>query len=179
MKLWRILDLRFDMKRKQKNENIISFSNLVEAVQKIHNELAKQARFAVNISLTLRNCLIGRYIHEYELHGSDRAKYGENLIDMLAISLGDIPRTQKRELNRYRLFYKTYPQIGETLSPQLIENLNLQETTVIQIGEAVSPQLNSSINLCRKLSFSHFDLLIVIDDAAKRAFYEIECMRGN
>ena len=34
---------------------------------------------AVNISLTLRNWLIGCYIAEYELNGEDRAAYGEKV----------------------------------------------------------------------------------------------------
>ena len=85
--------------------------------------------------------MIGGYIHKYELLGSDRAKYGDKLIEKLAQSLGHIPRTQKRELNRYRLFYKVYPQTGETLSPQ-------------------SKHPN---DLVLKLSFSHLDLLVAIE----------------
>lgn len=30
-----------------------------------------------------------------------------------------------------------------------------------------------------RLSYSHFDLLVDIDDDTKRSFYEIECLRGN
>ncbi len=33
--------------------------------------------------------------------------------------------------------------------------------------------------LLDSLSFSHFEQLISIDDPLKRAFYEIECIRGN
>ena len=78
--------------------------------------------------------MIGGYIHKYELLGSDRAKYGDKLIEKLAQSLGHIPRTQKRELNRYRLFYKVYPQIGESVTPQLKANLKLKELALLQTG---------------------------------------------
>jgi hypothetical protein len=44
---------------------------------------AKQASKAVNISLTLRNWLIGSYISEFELRGFDRAGYGERLLASL------------------------------------------------------------------------------------------------
>ena len=33
--------------------------------------------------------------------------------------------------------------------------------------------------LATSLSFSHFAELIPIDDPLKRAFYEVECIRGN
>lgn len=33
--------------------------------------------------------------------------------------------------------------------------------------------------LIERLSFSHFELLVTIDQPLKRAFYEIECIRGN
>jgi hypothetical protein len=44
----------------------------------------------------------------------------------------------------------------------------------------VSPQLAiSGRKLVDSLSFSHFAELIEIEDPLKRAFYEIECIRGN
>ena len=64
-----------------------SFANLVQSIQHIHDELAAQACRAVNVSLTLRNWLIGCYIAEYELRGKDRAEYGERLLDELASEL--------------------------------------------------------------------------------------------
>ncbi|MDR4496456.1 MAG: DUF1016 N-terminal domain-containing protein [Candidatus Scalindua sp.] len=98
---------------------------LINAIQNINDELSIQASRAVNVSLTLRNWILGFYIVEYELHGSGRAKYGEKLIEVLAQSLSDISRTQKRELNRYRLFYKVYPQIEEAVTPQLMKTLQI------------------------------------------------------
>lgn len=101
------------------NHLIKNFQTLVETIQNISAEFAKQASRTVNVSLTLRNWCIGVYIHEYELGGSDRAQYGDKLIEQLSESLQWVARTRQGELNRYRLFYKTYPQIGETLPPQL------------------------------------------------------------
>ena len=162
-----------------KKKSEINFNKLVEVIQQIHKELAQQASYAVNVSLTLRNWMIGGYIHKYELLGSDRAKYGDKLIEKLAQSLGHIPRTQKRELNRYRLFYKVYPQIGESVTPQLKANLKLKELALLQTGETLSPQSKHPNDFVFKLSFSHLDLLVVIEDNTKRAFYEVECIRGN
>jgi predicted nuclease of restriction endonuclease-like (RecB) superfamily len=157
----------------------MNFTSLVEAIQQIHKELAHQASHAVNVSLTLRNWMFGGYIHKYELVGSDRAKYGDRLIEKLSKSLSHIPRTQKRELNRYRQFYKIYPQIGETLSPPLKASLNLKELSLFKKGETPSPQSKYPDDLIFKLSFSHLDLLAAIEDNTKRTFYEVESIRGN
>lgn len=52
--------------------NAATFTRLVESIQTAHRELAARAGKAINISLTLRNWLIGCYITEYELNGKDR-----------------------------------------------------------------------------------------------------------
>lgn len=160
----------------------MDFNQLIVNIEQAHADLSAQACRAVNISLTLRNWLIGFYIHEYELSGSDRAKYGEKLIEKLSGSLKNknIPRTQKRELNRYLLFYKTYPQIGETLSPQLF-NLpdHLLSVPHPAKKETPSPQLITPTTLISQLSFSHFVLLIALPDNTQRAFYEVECIHGH
>jgi predicted nuclease of restriction endonuclease-like (RecB) superfamily len=158
-----------------------SFAELTGAIQRVHTELTAQATRAVNVSLTLRNWLIGCQIVEYEQGGMDRAQYGDSLLDRLADELGKraIPRTYARELRRYRLFYKTYPQIREALSPEFSTRFRLPANlgvTDSQIEPSVSCRPNE---LIEKLSFSHFAELIAIDDNTKRAFYEIESLRGN
>jgi len=52
-----------------------SFEKLVAFIRQVHEELAAQAGRAVNLSLTLRNWLIGSYIAEYEFSGADRAGF--------------------------------------------------------------------------------------------------------
>jgi len=59
----------------------LTFKRLIEAVRDVHEQLRAQADRAINVSLTLRNWLIGAYIAEYELRGTDRASYGENLLN--------------------------------------------------------------------------------------------------
>lgn len=72
------------------NKCEFNFDSLVGAIGQIHSELAVQASHAVNISLTLRNWLIGMYIHEFEQNGADRALYGTGLIDTLAGAIGKV-----------------------------------------------------------------------------------------
>ena len=88
------------MKGKSKKE--LTFTSLIKAIRNFHEELAAQASRAVNISLTLRNWLIGCYIVEYELRGADRAKYGDQLLSMLALELEKkkVSNCNRRQLDR-------------------------------------------------------------------------------
>jgi len=62
----------------------LSFDRLVTAIGQVDAELAAQASRAINVSLTLRNWLIGFHIAEYEQQGADRALYGDKLLDRLS-----------------------------------------------------------------------------------------------
>jgi hypothetical protein len=59
-------------------------SGLVEAIRQVHEHCASQAGKAINVSLTLRNWVIGCYILEYEQRGGDRTDYGERLLESLS-----------------------------------------------------------------------------------------------
>ena len=161
--------------------NKMNFKKLVDAIQQIHDQLSDQACRAVNTSLTLRNWLIGLYIREYEQHGADRAQYGESLLDRLSEELHriGIPRSGARELRRYRLFYSVYPQIRDALTPEFSSRLLLRENSGVS-----DSQMSRAFQICGKtlisrLSFTHLVELIALDDVTKRAFYEVECIRGN
>lgn len=168
------------------------FGALIAAIRQVSENLAAQAGRAVNISLTLRNWVIGCHIREYEQNGADRAEYGRNLFQKLSQELKKIASIEyhPRELRRCREFYTAYPQIRGTLSPKfdniispdigglLIPESGTAET--LPMRGTVSPELEMSPHrLVRSLSFSHFAELIPIDDPLKRTFYEIECIRGN
>jgi predicted nuclease of restriction endonuclease-like (RecB) superfamily len=161
----------------------LTFNRLFEGIRQVHDEMASQASRAVNIALTLRNWAIGLYIHEYEQSGADRAQYGEHLLDDLAqrLKAGGLQRIESRELRRYRQFYQCYPQIRESLTPEL-KRLLPDRPVPLGTGkrESLAPELRSSgKEIINRLSFTHLAELIAIDDDLKRAFYEIECLRGN
>lgn len=68
----------------------LSFERLVSVIGQAHVELAAQAARAVNASLTLRNWLIVFHIAEYEQQGTDRAQYGDKLIERLSAPLSQV-----------------------------------------------------------------------------------------
>ena len=91
----------------------------------------------------------------------------------------------------YRQFYLTYPEIWQMVSAESLSSLfpkviwpslsaKFETGTTTGIMETVSPKLQMPpARLIKSLSFSHFAELVAIEDSLKRAFYEIECIRGN
>lgn len=177
----------------------LDFNEILKAIQQIHDHIANQANRAVNISLTLRNWIIGYYIREYEQNGADRAEYGERLLAFLAAQLDVLGVTgcSARSLRQYRQFYVTYPEIRQTLSAKSGDNfipssiwqsLSAKLENATSSGglppktaqQSVSPAVHiDTQKMISSLSFSHFAELIAIDEPLKRIFYEIECIRGN
>ncbi|MHB8763377.1 MAG: DUF1016 N-terminal domain-containing protein, partial [Deferrisomatales bacterium] len=159
----------------------LSFERLVAAIGQAHAELAAQASRAVNTSLTLRNWLIGFHIAEYEQQGTDRAQYGDQLIERLSARLirAGVSRAEARELRRYRQFYLAYPQIVESLPPQLARSV-LPQADSGNIRESATPKTGiAASEVLAKLSFTHIAELLQCEDATQRAFYELECIRGH
>jgi predicted nuclease of restriction endonuclease-like (RecB) superfamily len=151
----------------------MNINKLLNKIEKTHQYFSNQALKQVNISLTLRNFVIGYYIFEYEQSGKDRAKYGKKLFINLAESLSNkgIKGFSERSLYLFKEFYKTYPQILQTVSAELkLKSLGLQKK---------DPEITDSSLLIKSLSFSHFIELIKIDSRAKRAFYEIQSIKNN
>lgn len=171
----------------------MDFSLLLSSIRQTHIQLQDAAAKAVNRSLTVRNWLIGYYLVEYEQKGQDRAQYGAKLLAKVA---GELPEANLSvtSLKLCRQFYLLYPQISQTLA-DLSAALGLPAITAglpppsasaeSSIGQPLADQLakpTSLVNpekLISRLSFSHIALLLTIDDPLKRAFYEVETIKGN
>jgi len=172
----------------------LSFASVVDSVSRLHMEFLRQATRAVNVSLTLRNWLIGAYIHEYELRGADRAKYGKNLVPELAKTLSamGIPGCAPSSLYSHLNFYRFYPQILQPLVGELridgLEGIAKEPIFQSLIGESGKrlkeiaeddiPR-HSGQEILEKLSYTHIFQLLSVDDPYKRAFYEMQCLRSG
>lgn len=169
------------------------FTELLSTIQLVDRRLASHASQAVNISLTVRNWLIGFYIVEFEQNGRDRAEYGEQLMSKLAAALKKqgLRGVHVRELRRYREFYHSYPRIREALNPEfrkLLPNTDLTPDDVKRV--ALNPVLKampkrdsaspvSDTDLLTKLSFTHIVELLRADTPEKRDFYAAHCINGG
>lgn len=174
------------------DEHSADFLSLVSRIKELHRNLQDAASKSVNMMLTLRNWMIGYFIAEYELKGSDRAEYGDKIIECLAKELKklDVSRSDKRELYRFLKFYRAYSQIVDSVSPQLqcVDNEsvtsmhcpNSKQELASKIVDSQSPQLYLPAgHIFRLLSFTHFKLLIDLEPTEKREFYQSLCIRGN
>jgi predicted nuclease of restriction endonuclease-like (RecB) superfamily len=92
----------------------------------------------------------------------------------------------ERYLRLCRQFYGVYPEIRKSLISEfklvpirksLISKFPLSEPAAKPVPSALPAM--AAEKLLTSLSFTHFLELIKIDDPLKRAFYEIECIKGT
>lgn len=105
------------------------------------------AQQSVNVYLVARNWLLGRRIAEEELGGAERAGYGQKIVRQLA---QDLTREYGKgfdfgSLYKFVRFYREFPDILDSASPK-----------------------------SRLLSWTHYRVLLQVDDAKARAWYERE-----
>ena len=157
----------------------LSFSNLVQIITDAHIQLSDKAKKAVNTCLTIRNWLIGYYIAEYELKGSDRANYGDKLLKELSANLGTlgVSNSNKRQLYDYIKFYRTYPQIAPTVSAQFEEVLPHFKFVNEKVPTLSAQSLLAPKELLSNISYSMFKLLVEINEEAKRNFMNQSVLR--
>jgi predicted nuclease of restriction endonuclease-like (RecB) superfamily len=153
------------------------FEKLLDNISQVHNSLQQSAIKAINQHITLRNWVIGCYIVEYEQKGEDRAKYGDNLTERLA-QLLNIKGLGSRNLRSCRLFYLTYTQFSTVLQSIALTELPIWQTLSAKLVVPTNSIIIPPKKLIESLSFSHFILLLQIQDPIKRAFYELECIKG-
>lgn len=167
----------------------MNFESLVQNINAVHETLQAQAAHAVNLALTARNWLIGYYIVEFEQHGEDRAAYGEKLLKNLEIRVKKKGLTERR-FREFRRLYSVYPQLGNEVAGYLTNSASVIRQTSAELGveqirqtSAESPETTEWMlpakMLFNRISYSNLSLISLIEDPVKRAFYEIENIKGS
>jgi predicted nuclease of restriction endonuclease-like (RecB) superfamily len=125
----------------------------------------------VNATMTAVYWQIGRVIVEREQRGRERAKYGEALMRRLATDLtGTFGRGfSKANLEQMRRFHLIWRK-SQTLSGEL------GPVGATSITQTASGQFETPAFL---LPWSHYVLLMSVEDDRARAFYETESLRGG
>jgi predicted nuclease of restriction endonuclease-like (RecB) superfamily len=178
---------------------------LQSSISNVHTVAQQHANVAINQSLTLRNWLIGCYIVEYEQNGSDRQKYGSNLLERLAefAASKNMKGLSETNLKLFRRFYFLYPQLNDlaanenvnmpfpirqTPSAELLgKTKNVSSLNVVSIRQTPSAELmvlekkwqSPSKLIIEKLSYSHLVELLRIEDGFQRLFYELQSIKEN
>ena len=110
----------------EKNKDV-DFESLVKHIQNTSEALQQDARLVINRNVTTRAWLTGFYIVEYEQHGNDRAKYGEQLIQRLSQRLGG-KSFGVSNLRNYRQFFLCYPELGPVIGSYLKERFSIRHS---------------------------------------------------
>ena len=181
----------------------MDFEALVKHISTIQSTLQAQAAHAVNLALTARNWLMGCYIVEFEQNGEDRAAYGEQLLKKLEQRL-NVKGLNERRFREFRRLYLVYPQlkapIALYLTSQIRHTLSAEFTDPIRrlltaksdneirrsptaeftqhIQSAYNKWITPPEKLFSRLSSTHLNVISPIDNPVKRAFYEMEAIRG-
>ena len=142
--------------RPMKNKET-DFDSLVGRIQATSEALQQDALVVINRSVTARAWLTGYYIVEYEQHGADRAKYGENLLKRIEERLG-AKGFSVESLKKFRLFYQTYPALCHPVAAYIASRFANGESLITKlpyidvtpIGESVITQSESPSLLVEK-----------------------------
>src|SRR3989338_3032200 len=140
--------MKLNLKRKTKSMN---YKALVKIIESTHQEMKFRVVTAVNQALVLRNWLIGAYIVEYEQGGTDRAKYGARLLERLAQDLAarQMKGLDQRGLRDCRLFYRLYPQIRGSLTPEFRElprNIPIWGSLTPKLGTGKALSISTTVS---------------------------------
>ena len=135
----------------------------------------KSAYQTVDRILVVRNWLLGKRIAEEELVGTRADRYGEKIVSELAKQLTEQygKGFDKRALYRYVKFYKTYPEIVATVSPQSLTGCD--DDKIVATVRPQSLEEKTDYLIQRPiLSWSHYVNLLQVSDPNARAWYEKE-----
>jgi len=177
----------------------MNFEALVKHISTIQNTLQAQAAHAVNLALTSRNWLMGCYIVEFEQNGEDRAAYGEQLLKKLEQRL-KTKGLNERRFREFRRLYLVYPQLKEPVTQYIASQIQIRQSLTAEFTEPIRrlvtaesengvwklsteyPQTETWMipadRLFNRLSSTHLNTISGIENPVKRAFYEMETIRG-
>ena len=136
----------------------INSDSIADDACSIIDSARRVAYQSVNVTLVLRNWLLGRRICEEELNGSDRAEYGaeviKNLSEFLTSRYGK--GFNKRTVYKFQQFYKYFPDIVRSVTAQSEEGVIVPSVTA------------------QSLSWSHYEKLLQVADKEAREWYAKE-----
>ena len=151
---------------------------LFERISALIDEARQRVVTTVNVAEVYTKYSIGQYIVEDEQQGKNRAQYGKQVLQNLSAKLterfGD--GWSYPNLRKIRQFYLTYSnlingvnQIESKKDKQCLSNSD-SETDVTLL-----PKQMVITEPVFTLSWSHYLILMRIENADARRFYEIEC----
>ena len=156
------------------NNELENLDELFQKSKEIIQVTRKITGTVANLTIVLSNYEIGRYLVEEEQKGKSRAKYGKRILDELSEFLTKefgkgFSRTNVASMRKFYLVYKDREEQFKYLN---------NEFSMIPIVQTLSAQ-SSDKKIPFQLSWSHYQVLMRIENADERNFYEKEAVLSN
>ena len=154
------------------------FTSLYQKSKKLIDNARSNMGQMANTITVITSFWLGRYIVEQEQQGQERAKYGSKIIDSLSAYL---TKEYGRGFSRsnvagMRQFYMVYKDRENEIIQSTIGQFG-QRSEIIQSGIG---QLDMTYaRLPFKLSWTHYQILMRIEDKDERDFYEKGAIRSG
>lgn len=162
------------MKDEGKLQEVGNEDKLFEHISSLIEESRRHIAKAVNTAMVYTYYGVGQYIVEFEQNGDYRAAYGKGVLNRLSTKLTGLfgKGWSVDTLENCRKFFQVYSISSD--------NQTKSETLSRKSGNhsheiSETPSRKSDNRLSFTLSWSHYLILMRIDNPDARSFYEIEC----
>ena len=147
-------------------------NNLFHKIADLIESSRKNIASAVNFTMVYTYFEIGKMIVEEEQQGNKRAEYAKSVLKELSVKLSEkfgrgFSETNLRNMRKFYIIY-SQTQIQQKASAEL-QNTENKDDIIWQKPSAKFPSL--------ALSWSHYLILMRIENPKERKFYEIEAIK--
>lgn len=153
-----------------------NMNDLFEKTKAIIQAAREVIGTVANLTTVISNFEVGRYIVEEEQKGTVRAKYGKKVLDELSDFLTKefgkgFSRTNVASMRKFYLVYKDRQKYFPDFKSD-------DKYMLVPIVQTLSAQFDDS-RIPFRLSWSHYQVLMRIEDENERNFYEKEAAESN
>lgn len=150
-------------------------ANYIAEIKQILAQARQMAYAAVNTAMVEGYWLVGKRIVKEEQNGADRAAYGKEILKTLSLELSEefgkgFSVTNLQNFRKFHLLFNDL-QIEQTASANF--------TNLIQQTVSVKSHSKNAHTLSAKLSWSHYERLIRVENKEARDWYLTESAAQN
>ena len=157
---------------KSMNTTIITTEekSFIESLKQIVRAARRMAYTAIDYAQIQSNWLIGQRVVEQMQKGAERAEYGAHVIKIASEALTEEFGSGYSETNirNFRTFYLTFNDLQIQQTPSAKSQLPIQQTLSDELEPTRKP---IGQTLPARLSWSHYERLMRVDDEVARKWY--------
>ena len=157
---------------KSMNTTIITTEekSFIESLKQIVRAARRMAYTAIDYAQIQSNWLIGQRVVEQMQKGAERAEYGAHVIKIASDALTEEFGSGYSETNirNFRTFYLTFNDLQIQQTPSAKSQMPIQQTLSDELEPTCKP---IGQTLPARLSWSHYERLMRVDDEVARKWY--------